>query len=186
MLNGSMPQTGAIADSDPDIFTLKSGVKIRISGAPPMVFHKIREDMPTILPPKAIDRESGVEYDDFENLDYKVALAARERDFRAKTIDAALLFGTTIVYIPDDLPAIESLEWRERLPFINVTVDERYPRIAWMRYFALKSIEEINGVLLEVLRRTTTMEADVAESMARFPGDAVRPTDTGDSITNEN
>src|SRR3990172_5858636 len=93
--------------------------------------------------------------------------------------DAMLLLGTRVVSVPEGFAALESEEWVEELGALGIAVEPRMRRLAWLKFWAVRTAQDATTVLTAVMRCTGVREEDVADAADSFRGGATRLPDHG-------
>ena len=98
-------------------------------------------------------------------------------------MNGLILLGTKVHKLPDGFDGPDDPEWAEAMNTVipgaipEVGSKKRY--LAWVRYWACRTAEDINAIEKAVTETNAVLEGTVAESMAGFPDKPQRSPDLG-------
>lgn len=115
--------------------------------------------------------------------DYLTALEVYETNFILTVMDFAVMRGTRVVTIPDDVEPIEG-DWQEEYEYLGMKMptNARLRYLAWVSYVAAPLDEDQKLLTEKVSALMGVTEAQVEQEMARFPGDETRDTDSESAV----
>jgi len=158
-------------DGAANILALKSGVVLKVRR---VSTHAIREAVMRIeepQPPMVFLEDKGREEPNPEHPDYKKAMAQHAEAIGLAAANVTLLMGTTVESVPDDVPKQEEDDWIDNLEFFGITVDKNNPRaryLAWLRFCAINTDEDMVRTLYTVAKVTGVTEEDVDQAVQSF------------------
>ena len=162
--------------------TLSNGIVLKLKPVPPFLLRQAVTKLKEPKPPK-MDIGKGREE---ENPDHPDFLAAKG-EYDALVIEAvtnvAFVMGTEAASIPDGLWGPDGDDWLEIPEILGIEVDQR-PRgryLAWLRYYAVTSQEDVLQILLAMSTKLGLTEEEVGLAAHSFPSGAVRGADNGAS-----
>ena len=171
----------------PREITLSNGVVLGLKSVPLFLVRAVGSKL---TPPKAPkihldDRDADV--DNYDDPDYLDAMTAHGNTVFDTTANLLLLAGTTLKHVPENVPGPASEEWLGVLKFFCVDAgldldDERQRYLAWLRYYALESPEDIANVTDTVSRLSGITEGAVQQAISSFRGRKIRRSDNGVSF----
>jgi hypothetical protein len=149
------------------IMVLSTGVELEALVVPPMLL--------TDIAVEAVDRDE-------ENPDdpvFKEALSNWQAGVLIDLNNAYILVGTRLVSKPDGLPGWDDADWLDEMKLLGRRVGSRRQRyLAWIKYVAAPTGEDITLIVREVGRLSGVSERDVQESIDGFQREGAR--DAGD------
>jgi len=119
--------------------------------------------------------------------DYRAALQKFSFDLGQQYVNGLILLGTSVHSIPDGMDGPDDPGWAEMLNTVvagavpEVGTKKRY--LAWVRYWACRTGEDINAIEKAVTESGAVREEAVAAQMAGFPDKPERATDLGSPVT---
>jgi hypothetical protein len=129
--------------------------------------------------PPMVDLGKGRDEENPGDPDYADALERFLADTANAATDVALLRGTEIEHIPEDVPGPDSKAFREEMELLGLPMldSSRARYLYWVKSVAAPTSEDINGLLGELGRLTGVAESDVEDAVARFRSVTVRGED---------
>jgi hypothetical protein len=157
---------------------LSTGVKLKIRPVPRHFMYEVTRRFVRPKPPM-VDIGKGRLEENPGNPDYADALERFLADTANAATDVALLRGTEIDFVPDDVPGPDSKTFREEMELLGLSMldSSRARYLYWVKYMAAPTSEDINGLLGELGRLTGVAESDVEDAVARFRSVTVRGED---------
>ena len=120
--------------------------------------------------------------------DYLAAVNEWQSDGTERQYGVAIMTGTTIHSVPEDVPHFDSDEWPGILTAIGIdlgkTKQEQY--LQWVKYIAAPSVQDMALILAKVLSLLGVREEEVAVAMDAFRSDETRGTDLAASSDGDN
>ena len=157
-----------------DIIEFSTGVKLRINEEiSPAILIDIVADLeekrpePPIVYIEALDREE-VNLDD---PDYAVRLERWDTVGTKRILDALILIGTEVEFVPKDLEKPKDNDWIAKLEVLGFKINRRSDSIrylAWVKHVAIKTVEDMKVLTEQVGRRAGVSEADVQLAQKSF------------------
>lgn len=176
-----------MAEQDARTVALSSGVILAIRQVWPTALMKIAsQDIAKPEPPQVFLKDKGRAEPNELDPEYRAALNKYWFDLGQQYVNGLILLGTDVHSIPDGFDAPSDPGWAEILNTVipgavpEVGTKKRY--LAWIRYWACRTAEDINAIEKAVTESNAVLEGTVAESMAGFPDKPKRSADLGASI----
>lgn len=171
-----------------DAVTLSSGIVIKLRNVPPFALQDIARQLVPPAPPIWHNEAKDRDEENPDDPDYQIELLAFKQHQLLTVSMVLLTMGTKFGSAPDDCEGPDGEEWLTLLKAAGMTIDpqtatERY--IAWLRYYALASKEDIQAVMTPLLARTGVQEVEVAQAVAAFRSAAGRSGDRGRADSDE-
>jgi hypothetical protein len=169
----------------PKRITLSNGIVLKVKPMPPMLLNSVANSIPEPEVPKVFLEDKGREEPNPNHPDYLRAVAERNSTISLATINLILFACTEIIEVPDDVWKLESDDWVPLAKMAKVNFDpkdktERY--LAWLRCYALQTIDDLNQAQMIPLKLSGITEEEVEEAMETFRGGEVGDTDQPISI----
>jgi len=158
------------------VVTLSNGIKLKLKSVPPFLVRQatMKLDRPKV---PRMDIGKGREEDNPDHPAYQEALA----DFENRSTDAALnvmlAAGTEVVSVPKGVPGPDSDDWLPLMEVLEIEIDLDRPvarYLAWMRYVALATADDITLITTAMSRGIGLSEEDVEASAQSFRNRAAR------------
>lgn len=155
-----------------NILTLSTGVKLELFKPSLLAIREVERQVNANKPkPPEIyleDKERSEENPD--DPDYINELNAWQADGTERQFSIALVTGSKINYVPNDIPGLDSEEWHGILSVVNVplgkSTQERY--IQWTKYVAAPTAMDFGSILIRLLSLVGVREEEVAEAVESF------------------
>lgn len=152
-----------------DVIILSTGVVLKLGTVPAWKMNdavKVLEK-PTI-PKIMVDGDREIENPD--DPEYQKAVKKYEEEVSFIFNDYMIVFGTSLVTKPDDLPGVEDTEWKEALEWSGTKVGASRMDVylKWVKYVAGPKAEDIALIIKEVGRRSGVSESDVKTATDNF------------------
>ena len=150
---------------------LSNGIVLRIKPMPPLLLNDIANSIPEPEMPKIFIEEDNRYEDNPDHPAYIKALNDRANEVGIRTINAIISVGSEVVSIPDGVLRPEDNGWLKRTKFTNYQFDaddpeERY--LAWLRFYAIATSEDLNKVNTLPLILAGLREAEVEDALQSF------------------
>lgn len=165
----------------PQRLTLSTGVELELLVVPPMLLSDIAGEAmrdrprPPVTYVEAVDREE----ENPDNPDFKEALTNWQAGVLLDINNAYILKGTRLISKPNGLPGPDDAEWLDEMNLLGrrvATARQRY--LAWIKYAAAPTSDDVTTIVREVGRLSGVSERDVQESIEGFQREGAR--DAGD------
>ncbi len=151
------------------IVDLSTGVSLKIRPVPRHFLYEVSRRFVRPKPPM-VDVGKGRLEENPGDPDYAEALERYLGDVATAGTDAALLFGTEIDHIPDDVPGPDSKDFIEQMEILGLErLDSEKARyLYWVKSVAAPLTNDINTLLEELGRLSGVAESDVEDAVTRF------------------
>ena len=159
---------------------LSSGVILNLTSVPKTFIYEATRAFKRPKVPVYLNEAKGREEENPGDPDYLEALEMYAADAANAATDVALLRGTSIQEIPDDVIGPDSEEWIQEMEVLGLPMRDN-PRaryMTWIKAIAAPLDNDINDLLEEVGRLTGVSESDVADAVERFRRITKRSEDT--------
>jgi hypothetical protein len=167
---------------------VSTGVIFKIKRAPSMAFQTLVKNLKRNEPkmPRFMNDAKGRMEDNPNDPDYAKAMAEYQTQSDLALLDAAILLCTDIVTIPEGTDKPEDTEWSDNLWLAGINVDQlgiaegskkRQRYLAWVKFYAAATDEDIVAINREISRVNGVSEGDVTAAMAAYKSDARGGTD---------
>lgn len=165
------------SDGD-NIITLSNGIRLRVQRVAPLAIREavLRVEKPR--PPMVMVEDKGREEENPQHPDYLRAMEEYEEATGLAAMNVLLLMGTAVESIPEGLSRPEDDDWVENLEFLEIEVDRDNPKaryLAWLRYSALTSDQDLAACVGIAREFAGVKEEDVASGIDSFRGRKARP-----------
>lgn len=157
-----------------DTITLSSGVTFRLAPLQPLFYQayvsKLEKELPMPEMPKILTKT--MENPEGEWLlnpsdpDYQRAIQIRQNTYGDKMLDALIIMGLEV-----DLP--KDASWLDKLKYLGVDINENSPeglKVAYVRFVALRTVQDIQAITDAILRQVTVTEGAVTQATTSFRG----------------
>jgi hypothetical protein len=163
--------------------TTSTGVIFKIKKAPSMAFQTLVKNLKANEPkiPRYMNDKKGRMEDNPNDPEYAKALAEYQTQSDLALLDAAILLCTDLESIPDGVDKPEDIGWSENLWLAGINVDQlgiadnskkRQRYLAWVKFYAAATDEDIMAMNREISRVNGVSEGDVTAAMAAYKSDA--------------
>ena len=173
-------ERASISENGRPQILLSSGVILNLTSVPKTFIYEATRAFKRPKIPTYLNEEKGREEENPGDPDYLEALEMYAADVANAATDVALLRGTSIQEIPDDVIGPDSDEWIQEMEVLGLPMRDN-PRaryMTWIKAIAAPLDKDINGLLEEVGRLTGVSESDVADAVERFRRKTARSKDT--------
>lgn len=167
-----------MTESD-DLIRLSTGVVLRAVAAPVWLLQDAVRRIPKPVAPMRMNADRGYEEADENDPAYLAAADRYAMDAAGAANDALLLLGTEIVEVPDGFERHTDDGWIEELAAVGLDVSGMHRRMAWLKYWAVRSASDVARVIGAAARKTGVREEDVSDAVASFRGREERLADSG-------
>lgn len=159
-----------------DVFELSTGVILRLKERiNPSTIIDILSELEKQRPeaPIVYLESFGREEVNYDDPDYIENVERWEVISSGRMADALILKGTSIEFLPEDMPGPSDNEWIEELEVLGFrlnrhSVPARY--LAWVKHVAMQDEDDWKEVMAQVGRLAGVNEADVRRAQDSFPG----------------
>lgn len=164
--------------SDDNILTLSTGVKLEVFKPVLLVIREVERQINASKPqPPKIWREDKETHEENPNSpEYLEALQAWQADGIERQFGIAVITGTKINFVPENIPALESEDWQGVLSILGSelgkTKQERY--LQWIKYVAAPDTLDFFSITARVMSLLGIKEEEVASAVETFRSDAER------------
>ena len=172
-------EQASISENGRPQILLSSGVILNLTSVPKTFIYEATRAFKRPKIPTYLNEEKGREEENPGDPDYLEALEMYAADVANAATDVALLRGTSIQEIPDDVIGPDSEEWIQEMEVLGLPMRDN-PRaryMTWIKAIAAPLDKDINGLLEEVGRLTGVSESDVADAVDRFRRNTARSKD---------
>lgn len=172
-------ERASISENGRPQILLSSGVILNLTSVPKTFIYEATRAFKRPKIPTYLNEEKGREEENPGDPDYLEALEMYAADVANAATDVALLRGTSIQEIPDDVMEPDSEEWIQEMEVLGLPMRDN-PRaryMTWIKAIAAPLDKDINGLLEEVGRLTGVSESDVADAVDRFRRNTARSKD---------
>ena len=151
------------------IVDLSTGVRLKIRPVPRHFLYEVSRRFVRPKPPM-VDVGKGRLEENSGDPDYAEALERYLGDVATAGTDAALLFGTEIDQIPDNVLEPNDKEFIEQMEILGLErLDSEKARyLYWVKSVAAPLTNDINTLLEELGRLSGVAESDVEDAVSRF------------------
>lgn len=164
--------------------TLSSGVVLAVQQVWPTALMRIASfEVAKPEPPMVLIVDKGRKEPNELDPEYQAALKKYWFDVGQQYMNGLILLGTKVHSTPEGFDKPDDPEWAEAM---NAAIPDAIPEVgskkrylAWVRYWACRSAEDINAIERAVTESNAVLEGTVAESMAGFPDKPQRAADLG-------
>ena len=153
-----------------DNITLSTGVQLRIKSMPKHFIFQVTEKYKKPKVPLYFDESKGREEENPDDPDYIEAMQMYLAEIANASTDVAILRGSEIVHIPDDVMGPDSDEFKMELEVLGFGMidNSRARYLAWIKAIAAPTDADIETLFEEIGRMTGVTEADVAAAAEMF------------------
>lgn len=160
---------------------VSTGVKFKTKDVPVMVYqalkNKLNKERPKV--PTWYNDQKDREESNPSDPDYLEAVSRWEEELTEKLMDAAIVLGIEVAEIPEGMEKSDSEGWKRQLESIGIEVpvngNGRY--LAWVKYYAAPTIEDMRELISASSRNAGVTEEDAAQAAALFRHNEERGTD---------
>ena len=160
------------------IVDLSTGVSLKIRPVPRHFLYEVSRRFVRPKPPM-VDLGKGRLEENPGDPDYAEALERYLGDVATAGTDAALLFGTEIDHIPENVLGPDDKEFIEQMEILGLErLDSEKARyLYWVKSVAAPLTNDINTLLEELGRLSGVAESDVEDAVSRFRSVTTRGED---------
>lgn len=162
------------------VVKLENGVELEIMPVPVMRLRQAGAAIAIPLPPKVYDQDRDRDEENPDDPGYQDALRRYNVALFEATVHLALLLGTRVKTVPEDLSGPEEEGWVQQLRAAGVDVDcsNQYTRYrTWLEEYAIRTEDELSTVYWSVMSKSGVLEKEVAAAAASFRNRAARRAD---------
>lgn len=167
--NGSLP-------AGSKIIILSTGVQLRLKAVSPFVINEALSRIVRPTVPKQFIESKGREEENPIHPEYLQAIRDYDAERSRVSQEAMFLLGVEVVNIPQGFQKPEEDDWAEELTFLgmDIATDGRRRRLEWLRYWAIRGVDDLQAVSLGISRLSGVPEEDVQKAAESFRGEAPR------------
>jgi hypothetical protein len=158
-----------IVEGGKNTITLSTGVVLRVQAVPAWKLNElslqiVRPDIPKIT----VDGDRVEENP--QDPEYLKAMQRYEQEMSEKMNEYFIVFGTEIETIPESFQKLEDKIWKEKLQWSGTEIGEGAIAVylAWVKYIAAPTMDDIRIIISEVGRRSGVSEVDVQTAAKNF------------------
>lgn len=120
--------------------------------------------------PVYVNRQKGRQEENPDDPDYIADKQAWQNELLFAQMDALLLKGTRVVFLPEAILPHTDDEWLEEYDILGVDIDrrERGRYLAWVKYIAAPAPNDIKLLTENIGKKTGVSEEEVAQAVDRF------------------
>jgi len=141
---------------------LSTGVILELKEIPPMIMQEINKQAQKNKPkvPVVEIAEKGRKEENPNDPDYQRDMQLWEADLALKGIDGAILYGTSVSHVPDEIPKLEDVSWSEDIEIVglDVPIKGKGRYLSWIKFVAAPTTED-----LEILMTACTNMVGVTD-----------------------
>lgn len=173
-----MPRSKLPVASNTHTLTSSTGVVIKLNKIPRLLIGELAR-VPRPRPPVVFMEDLGRSEENPNDPEYLDKVRDWEIAISIKMVDAFILFGTEVVSIPGGMVKQTDPRVASKMRLLGVTADdEDQLYLAWIKYFACPSDEDITALTDGVGRLSGVSEKDVNDALQnKFRDNAERPGD---------
>jgi hypothetical protein len=162
-----------------DIVTLSTGVRLKVKPVPKHFIFDVTSRLKRPKPPIMLIEGKGREQENPDDPDYQEELEQWVADVANAGNNVAILRGSEIDHIPDEVIGPDSEDWKSEMELLEIPMieNERARYLSWVKAIAAPLDEDIFLLLEEIGRLTGVAESDVAQAVERFRRLTTRETD---------
>lgn len=159
-----------------NLITLTTGVELEIFKPAILAIREVERQVNAQRPkPPSVYREDKeTEEENPEDPDYIAAVQEWQTEATERQFNIALITGTKIHSIPDNIAKFDSDDWHGILNVLGVELakskEEKY--IQWAKYVAAPELKDFFMIIGRVMSLIGVREEEVAEAVEAFRGDA--------------
>lgn len=175
IVDEALEAAGAVVDKvevrRPKEVTLSSGVRLLVKPVTPYLIQEAMARIPRPVVPKVMLEEKGREEENPDDPQYAEALEEYNRKTQEVGANVMLGAGTSLLSVPEDMVGPEDDSWLELLEFVGVPAEftgPRYRYLAWLKYYALMSVSDLQLASGAVASLTGVSEEEVASAVESF------------------
>jgi hypothetical protein len=160
----------SVSSKDNSNVTLSSGVVLSTRKINPIMVSDILSQFNKPSPPRLYIPDVGREEENPDDPKYLERLDDYQRESTMAIVDAMIVSGTEISFVPDDLQRMEDTDWRETLEAsgIQISANPKKLYLTWVKHVACNGEDDINGIVDAVGRRMGVSENDVKIQTSLF------------------
>jgi hypothetical protein len=152
-----------------DTFTLSTGVVLKPTRVPSMVFPELMSRMERPKPPRVFIEDIGREEENPADPDYQSRLEIFNAEYTKAIIDTMIILGTEVVYVPDNVAKETDTRWTLKIKALGIVpTDEIQRYLLWVKFVAATDNKDIEAIMREVGRLSGVSEEDVSEAVETF------------------
>lgn len=147
------------------MFTSSTGVVLRLNKIPRLLIGELAK-VPRPKPPIVFMEDLGRSEENPNDPVYLDKVREWEIAISIKMVDAFILFGTEVVSVPSMIKKHDDPSVARKLSAIGIEItDEEQLLLAWIKYIACPSDEDITAITDGVGRLSGVSEADVNDAL---------------------
>lgn len=156
---------------DDHSLTLSTGVKLKVNSIPPLTMVEALTIFPRPEVPIYFDERLGREVENPDHPDYKERLQKYQLNYALGVMNAMILFGVEVVYVPKGFPKPEDDDWVEKISLVGLDTlpsSKNWRKLAWIKSVACAVAEDSNLLMERVGSASGVSEKDVAAASQAF------------------
>jgi hypothetical protein len=164
----------------PSEITLSNGIVLEVSPMPPMLLNSVMNSVPVPDVPKVWLEDKQREEENPNHPAYIQALQDRQLVIAKATADLIMAACTKVKYVPDGVVGPKDDSWLRlaKMAMIDFNpADEIERYLAWMRVYAVATLDDMNKTQSIPLQLAGISEAEVEEVTESFRSGEERGTD---------
>lgn len=165
-----------------ETFTTQSGVVLSVKKVPAFILKEKKAQLDRSEPevPVVHLEDKGRSEPNPNDPGYLKAHERWEEETNTRLLEAMILLGTSIEYVPDSMPKPEDDDWLEELRFLEIPIDESTlgRKLLWLKTHVLTDEHEINELARIInIANGFVPEEDVNDMEDSFRDNTERGTD---------
>lgn len=153
--------------------SLSTGVILKPIRVPNMLFPEIMSRFERPKAPRVFIADLGREEENAADPDYISKLSTWQSEFTKAIVDAMIILGTEIEFIPEEIEKQDSEKWLRKLSALRINPkgeEERY--LLWIKMIAAPTDTDIQLIMEKVGQLSGVSEADVSDAVEQFRNSA--------------
>lgn len=173
------------ASQKPDQFVTSNGIVFKLKAVPPLLIMDAQRAIVAPVPPKVRNYEKGdgeeAPIEENPNDPAYIRAMLEHQQKTAEVTNAIFLTrGCIVEHVPPDIDPMDGTEWAEEVQEfagIKVPAVGRRRFYCWLKYVALTSLEDFQGLL----NKLTTLGGVTLETDVQLAEESFRPASGGDA-----
>ena len=155
-----------------NVVVLSNGVRLRAQPVPPLLFQQVASRFKFPEPPTVYIEEKARSEPNPNDPAYLAECQRIEEAQRVAMLDAAIMMGIQVIYVPETVIAPESDEWIEAVEYLTgerVPPDSQRVRVLmWLKYYAAQTADDLIHIEKAVISQLGVPQEAVAEAIRSF------------------
>lgn len=168
-----------------ELITLANGIVLKPRPVPPLVLARVEKKFKYPPVPQLMDEDKGRIIENPDDPNYLNAIAEVDAEKSMAQLDVIIGLGTEIVSVPLGMFQVGDDGWLEEVEFFigePVPKSGRARYLAYLKYYAMSSANDIPNVARLALRKTGIGDVEVENALAGFRSEEVRRADPSTGI----